>query len=275
MKESKIGPMLAQASVMLLAALGFSFRATADEQSLAVSLRLPSEVFSQHGPVDAVLAIQNHSQGKVKLDLGLNHKVALVIVIHRPDGSVVKPPYPELADGMGAPGDVALAPGRSYEEILVLNDWEGFDQPGGYEVEVDLPPVQEPAWLRSEHLRASARFRVVRRDPAMLAATCKRLQEATMGKDVWEVSHALAFAADEACLSSLAAVLRTSFLAKDKAIQGLARLGSPAAVAVVVSAWDALDPHFKETARVEFSHVHKLDTLREALRKAGKKAGPP
>jgi hypothetical protein len=280
MKRSNLGSMLAGSSLLLLvAASAFAPRAASSEEGgLEVSLRLPYEVFSQPGPIDAVLRIQNRSQSLVELDLGLNHKAALVMTFQLPNGMLVKRPYPQPPDGFGAAGNVALSSGQSYEEILVLNDWEGFEQPGSYEVEVQLPPVQEPAWRQRQRLAAAARFRVVPRDPARLEATCRRLEEVTLGKEphlVMDAAHALSFAADPACLPSLIAVFRNSFIGKDGAIRGLARLGSPAAVAALVSAWDDLRPHFREYALIEFGLAGRESALREALRRAGKKEGPP
>jgi hypothetical protein len=275
MKRSRLGSLFA-GSLLLAAAGGYPLCAAgAEQRGLEVSLRPAYEIFSQHGPVDGVLHIQNRSREQVKLDLGLDHKAALLVTFHLPDGTLVRPPYPQLPDGSGASGDLALAAGQSYEEILVLNDWQTFDQPGSYEIEVALPPVQEPPWQRSQRLVGSGRFRVVPRDPARLEATCRRLQAATLGQDALDAGHALSFAADEVCVPSLVAVLRTSFLGTHGAIQGLAKLGSPAAVAAIVSTWDDLHPTFKEIALVEFSHAKTDGALREALRRAGKKEVAP
>jgi len=270
--------MVAGGSLLLAAAGGFPLRGAGGEQGgLEVSLRLQSEVFSQHGPVDAVLSIQNNSQGPVKLELGLDFKGALLVTFHLPDGTLAKRQYPQEADGFGAIGRLALAPGQTFDDTLVLNDWQGFDELGSYEVAVELPPVQEPAWLRSKGLITSGRFRVVPRDPAQLEAACRRLQAAALGREprsVMAAAHALSFATDEACLPSLVAVLRASFLGRDGAIRGLARLGPAGAVAAVVSAWDDLDQHFRESALREFRFAGRESALREALQRSGKKAGP-
>jgi hypothetical protein len=273
------GMQLLWACLVLAAAAGLPLRAASGERGgLEVSLRLPSEIFSQPGPVDAVLAIRNYAPDPIKLDLGIDHKAAVLISFHLPDGTLVKRQYPLDNEAFGAIGRLTLAPGQGYEETLVLNDWQGFEQSGSYEIEVELPPVQEPASLRSQRLVATTRFRVVPRDPGMLAANCRRLQAATLGKEphaVMNAAHALSFAADEACLPSLVAVLRTSFLGRHAAIRGLARLGSTAAIAAVVRSWDDFDPDFKEIARNQFGFAGREVTLREALHRAGKKEGPP
>jgi hypothetical protein len=237
-----VGTMLAARALLLVAAGAFPLRAASGEpDGLEVSLRPPSEAFSQRGPVDVLLGIQNHSQGPVKLDLGLDHKAALLMSFRLPDGTRVKRQYPLDNEAFGASGRLTLAPGQSYDETVVLNDWQGFEQLGSYEVEVELPPVQEPVSLRSQRLAAAAHFRVVPRDPAMLEAACKRLQAATLGREphaVMDAAHALSFATDESCLPSLVAVLRTSYHGRHGAVIGLARLGSPGAIQAIVSAWD-------------------------------------
>jgi hypothetical protein len=60
-------------------------------------------------------------------------------------------------------------------------------------------------------------------------------------------------------------VIKTSVLRRGEAISGLARIGSPLAIEAVVSVWEKLARHDRESALVELG-----PQLRDALERAGK-----
>jgi hypothetical protein len=237
---------------------------------LAIALRL-EPTYSLHEPVVATLEIHNRTAVPVDLDLGKNARGNLLVTVTEPDGHrEVRQPL-EPPDGIFFPGNVAVPPGGSYETDLVLNDWDGFAQPGRYAVSVELlhqAVVPSPATLA-----AAASLEVGPYDSGALRTSCERLAQRTLtgrGERATAAAHALSFAADEACLPALAQVFHAGFGPRYAVMAGLARLGTKAALAVVVDGWNGLDELSQQLVLQAFAAAGRSAALHEALEKAGK-----
>jgi hypothetical protein len=225
--------------------------------------------FSLHEPMVAVLRIQNDSSQAAQLDLGLNHRGALVFTFSQPDGKQIVRHLPEDFDGFGESGEVTLKPGDSYHEELVLNDWQEFDQPGTYEFQLAFAPSSQPGPWRASTLRTAGRFRVTPTDPVRLGTACARLAALALGKNVtaaWNAAHGLSHATDQVCLPSMLQALAGCFACRADILLGLARLGTPEAARGVAGAWNMLDEHSRKSAMLDFSQVGKAALLDTALR---------
>jgi hypothetical protein len=266
---------------LLAAALGgFTPAVVAGEAGkLVASLRLESDAIFLHEPVLARLQIWNGAEHAVRFDLGLDHKENLTFTFNQPDGARVVRRLPVYFDEFGEIGIVALEPGQTYSADLVLNEWQNFDQQGDYEVKVEVPAAEGSVAAQGEPVVASARLRVTARDPARLAAVCKRLEVTAMGRSpitALEAAHALRFATDEVCTPSLSKLLRATIKwIRVDAIEGLASIGTPAAVGAVVDAWDGFDPTDRMVALGRFTSAGAGTALRDGLVRSGKKVREP
>jgi hypothetical protein len=263
----------------------------ADLRGLSAKLSM-AETYSLGEPIVALFTIANAGQETVHLDLGANHKDNLVLLIKAPPGprsaACLKEESYQVFDRFGAIGDIALKPGESFSESLVLNDWHCFDLVGDYELRVKLPLPPALAQAKPETLEASSRFRLNPFDRASLDAACRRLEETTISRDhppagapptsdeaARSAGHALSFVGDGACVPALLGVLQAGMLGRGDALQGLARIGTPSAMAAVVSVWDTLGRYDRQNALADFSGVNLGAQLRSALQRAGKAITAP
>jgi hypothetical protein len=236
------------------------------EKVIDAALTPESETFSLHEPILAELSLQNRSQMPVQIDFGRNFQGNIRLVVN---GASALPPQLPPEGGLSFPGEVEIKAGGSYSRLLLFNDWFHFEKPGRYEVRfvLESPPL---------HIEANATVTVGPRDPERLAKSCAKLAEQARSYEAdpaTRAAKALSFADDEACLPALAEVVRRSFHGKEGAILGLARLGTPQAIEVLVGEWDKLRVDQMEVAYGELERQGKLESLRAALLKAGKQLG--
>jgi hypothetical protein len=269
MSSATSRPMFAAALwlAVAMAAPGRGAALDGREGVLRLELTLGGQ-FSLHEPVVAVLRLENGSGHTVDLDLGLNHRGALVFTFTQPDGRQVVRHLPEDFDGFGEVGQVNLKPGESYREGLVLNDWQPFDQVGTYQYQMTIAVSGQPGPGPAPALTAAGSFRVTPADANLLAAACGRLAKLALGQNATaarEAAHALSFANDEACLPALLQALAGCFTCRDDVLLALARIGTPQAARGVADAWTRLDGHSRKTAVADFTQAGKAPLLNAAL----------
>ncbi|HET9777143.1 MAG TPA: hypothetical protein VFP77_11285 [Gemmatimonadaceae bacterium] len=197
------------------------------------------ESFSLHEPVQAVLEIRNVIDRSVHLDLGGNRKELFTVTIIRPDGQKTVSRLPQPYDSFSEIGRVDLAPQQSFSRTLVLNEWASFDREGSYEVEIAVPPPPGLSNRPDVQLSAAGVVRVVPPDPARLGSACEKLEsEALHGSAEQQVEAgiALSFTTGDVCVPFMAKLLREKSFASEGAALGLARLGTPPAIAAIVKA---------------------------------------
>jgi hypothetical protein len=262
-----LGAALWLAMAMTAARAGAGALEASGQGGLRLELTLGDQ-FSLHEPIIAVLHLQNDSGHTAQLDLGLNHRGALVFTFTQPDGRQVVRHLPEDFDGFGEIGEVTLKPGESYHEGLVLNDWQLFDQVGTYQYQVTIAASGQPGARPAPALSAAGSFRVTPADARLLAAACGRLATVALGRDAAaarEAAHALSFASDEACLPALLQARAGCFICRDDVLLALARIGTPQAARGVADAWRGLDEHSRKTAVADFTQAGKAPLLNAAL----------
>lgn len=226
------------------------------------------QAYSLHQPVTAQLILTNDSDRLAQIDFGRNFQGNVQLVVN---GVPVPPPGLTPGGGVSFPGEVELAPGKSYSRRLLLDDWHRFDEPGSYQVRVVLesPPLR---------LEAASTIVIGPRDPELLSKACSELSRQAREPEVETsvlAARALSYVGDEACLDALAEVLRESFHGKEGAIIGLLRIGSEPALHVLVDAWDLLRWDQQALVLNEAKQRGKDEALRKALLKAGKSPREP
>jgi len=239
---------------------------------LMIALRLEKSAYSLHEPVVARLEVYNRTTAPMNLDLGKNAIGNLRVTVTDPTGHrEMRPPPPELPDGLSFPGGITLAAGGRYDKGLVLNDWSDFTQSGRYTVRLDL--LNQAASPNAAELSATSSLEVEPQDSAELRAACERLAQRALagsGANADVAAHALSFATDEVCLPAMARVFHAGFRPRISVVDGLARLGTEKALAVIVGEWDSLDKLSQQIVSQAFSIAGRIAILREALAKAGK-----
>jgi hypothetical protein len=239
---------------------------------IMTALRLEKPTYSLHEPVVATLEIYNRTTASMNLDLGKNSIGNLGVLVTDPTGhrEMGKLP-PELPDGISFPGYITLPASGRYDKELVLNDWYAFTQLGRYTIRLDL--LNQAASPNATALSATSSLEVGPQNSAELRATCERLAQRALagsGANVDVAAHALSFAADEVCLPAMARVFHAGFRPRISVVDGLARLGTEKALAVIVGEWDSLDKLSQQIVSQAFSIAGRIAILREALAKAGK-----
>ena len=79
-------------------------------------------------PLYAIFSVQNNTGEVIQLDLGLDRKEAFEFSITSPDGAVHQTGklQHDPDGGFGAIGNVSIAPGQTYSQRLLLNEWYDF-----------------------------------------------------------------------------------------------------------------------------------------------------
>ena len=240
------------------------------EPGLVMSLTLLRESVSLGEPVLAELTITNEGAAAIDLDLGRNRKEKLVIAVN--DRGASSPGLPP-GGGISFPGEVELAGGERYSQILLLNEWTSFEEEGSYRIHLSLEAPHQAVVSGGGALVAEAVISVVPRDSVRLAATCESLASQAAKPDAAVSSQggrALSYVSDPACLPALARAVRESPHGKEGAITALARLGTAGAVDEVVRAWDLLRWDQQALALQEFARHGRRESLAAALKEACK-----
>jgi hypothetical protein len=260
------------AAISMAAARNAPAPAGSEGSPLLIELRLEKSNYSLREPVVATLEIHNRTTASMDLDLGKNAIGNLRVTVTDPTGhQEMRTPAPELPDGLSFPGSITLAASGHYDKDLVLNDWHDFTQPGRYTVRLDL--LNQVAIPNTTALSTTSSLEVGPQNSAELRATCERFAQraiAGSGATADVAAHALSFAADEVCLPAMARVFHAGFGPRISVVDGLARLGTEKALAVIVGEWDGLDKLSQQIVSQAFSIAGKIAILREALTKAGK-----
>src|SRR6267143_4450015 len=134
-------PVIAAILVLLL----FSSETSAQVKQ-AASLRItPGEIsVSLHEPVSTLLTIRNELAQPISVDLGDDRVGNIEVNAVFPDGSKTDNRI-SIHQGLARIGRITLAPGQSYSQTLVLDNWTAFHVIGLYKLQIEiLSPVRAP-----------------------------------------------------------------------------------------------------------------------------------
>jgi hypothetical protein len=153
---------------------------------------------------------------------------------------------------MGAGGKVVLGAGASYSEKLLLDEWYPFNRPGSYTVEATLAEVlpQQPEKPLNVWSSQQMTLLVEPRNPARLAAVCRKLLDTALISQDYGTSYAAGFALsyvrDPVALPYLGKLLASGkTLVAAPALTGLVSLGTPEAVRILKSNLATADPSLR------------------------------
>jgi hypothetical protein len=214
-----------------------------------------------HEPIVVEFSIQNASQESIGVDLGDDSKANFVIEIRKPDGVLFQaPPLPEH-DGLHRRGRIPIPSRGRYDQKMVLNEWYSFDQPGSYEVTIQLRTRIVTGSGRSIDTMTTGvlTFGVAPRNEQLLQQACQRLAEITLNaidaNESIDAAHALSYVDDPIGVEWMAWVLERTDRSDAAMIRGLTRIGDVAAHAVLARAAASGDPVRSAMARNELGRL--------------------
>ncbi len=219
-----------------------------------------------HEPVTAALTVQNGLSKPVVLDLGDDRKNDIVVKTIFPDGSARSNRLPNH-EGLARLGQVTLAPGESYSQVLVFNDWLTFPVTGLYNLQIDIlnsVAVPDGAPIRLGPLFASVIVsgRDAQRLDQLCAASLDRLSRARSYSAARQEAEFLTRVEDPVAVPFLRrAMARTSYPIQPLIVQGLERVATPEAVKALLEAFET-EPATVPEARAALSRL--MDKISDA-----------
>ncbi|MGB8473511.1 MAG: HEAT repeat domain-containing protein [Candidatus Acidiferrum sp.] len=210
------------------------------ENPIAVVVSNDHPRITLHEPVILTLHITNNSSKTAKVDLGRDRKENLLFSITTPDGKELQ--LPQLRkSGFSRIGKFEIAPGESYSQHIVLNEWFDFKVAGTYHVVADLA---KPVLLNGQIAGGQAAFQlplqIGPRSAPTLARRCQDLlnfiESSNSYEHAAESALALSYVNDPVGVPFLEKALEANRLVEPIAISGLERIGNSEAVAALIPA---------------------------------------
>ncbi len=190
-------------------------------------------------PVLLNLQIVNQLSQQLEIDLGADSQEHVQVVIEDPHGKRATRPAKPPKEGIVFSGKVRLAPGETYSQTLVLNEWYNFLETGRYRILVRLgaPLHSTQAVIPTDDF--TVEIEITAKDRDRLAAACRslltRVQQAPSVASAQQSANALSYVDDPIVVPFLEEVL-SDWRVVGTAISGLQRIRSPEAVAALIRA---------------------------------------
>jgi hypothetical protein len=229
-------------------------------------------------PIVLRLTISNRLDNAARVNLGQDRRQGFEVSVTAPEGGT-KLLSLQLHEGASRSWVVEIAPGESYTETLVLNEWYPFSETGTYRIKIRLVRVQGshedlPASFGSWSALSSVE--VLPRDPRRLTALCEELKTKLETSDVYEeVGEAaleLSYVDDPIAVPYLQemATLEHGMLAR-LAAQGLERIADNTSVDALIALSKESAVEIRSPARYslgQLGRATKDPALKERIRQA-------
>lgn len=231
------------------------------DREIGISIQPPDTDSSQHAPIRVELGVVNRGPRTVSVDLGLNKVGNLQLTIQDPSGTQHLRTLRRV--GFGSIGSFVLSAGASQTQKILLNEWYDFPVAGIYRARISLLAETDDESEVAASSRPSAEFevRIGARDAAALRHTAEQLADtATSDAPVaerMEAANTLSFIRDPVAVASLVRVLTQGKLVEHYAVDGLARVATPDAIAALEAARNSLDEDLKSRAAVVLDALRK------------------
>lgn len=209
---------------------------------LAIEYSLVSTDVTLHEPILMHVTISNHRDNVARVNLGQDRRQAFELSIGKPDGKIVTLSL-DLHEGASRLPVVEIAPGDTYTETLVLNQWFLFPEVGNYRIKVHLVRVQGSKEELPDDFgswSALPPVDVLPRDPARLVALCEqlkaKLETSNVSAELGEAGLELSYVDDPIAVPYLQemALLKYGMLAV-LAAKGLERVDGDAGVEALIA----------------------------------------
>lgn len=224
---------------------------------LVISYTLLNDHLTLHEPVVVIFTAANKTTSPVQLDLGQDLKEGFSFAVTDPNGTRHSLPLLRR-QGLSAPGIISIAPGRTYSEKLVLNQWYPFSAPGRYVLKAHLVcPIRIICQGIGQQTDQGSRLTIDigPRDEAALTETCESLVKEIVGpdeQDATDAALALSYVDDPLAEPYLRSVLfkRRNLDVEVILLEGLGRIGDGRSVGDLAEAAASDDDNVKGYARM-------------------------
>ena len=225
-----------------------------------VSVAPEKQTLSSGEPVLMQVHVKNTASVPLEIDLGLNGKDNILIVVTQPDGKRIEKPQPVPRNGVAFFGWQHLEGGQEYSEVLVLNEWFEFKQVGRYQIQVRL---REPATVGAEKIPSGPfvlNFDVTPPNIEELLGACKdlvaRVSRHQSAQDNIAAESALRYVDDPGMLPFWKErVTDKSLTIREIAFFNLTRTGSMDVVEILSRAIHSQDKDTKSLARSALEQI--------------------
>jgi hypothetical protein len=200
---------------------------------VTISYAFQAQRLTVHEPLILNFRVANGTSKPLGLDLGSDRKGGFSFTVTRPDGTKLKLP-PLNRAGVTRIGRVAVQPGETYSQNLLLNEWYDFSMPGKYELEgyLENPVLTDSGAQKDSGFRETVE--VGPRDELSLSKTCDALatqvETLSSSEEAHEAAFALSHVNDPVAVAYLRRALLADITVAPTLINGLEAIGNEAAV---------------------------------------------
>ncbi len=227
--------------------------------SWSPSFEISSPIVTLHEPIYVEFSVRNGTNEQREFDLGKNRKTGFEFTVIEPDGRATGPLRLTEA-GFGAPGRITLAPGQTYTQKLLLNEWYGFPGPGDYKLQARFvaPSGSRTGLQRVTYPLQEMDVRVGPRNPKRLEQLCQSLGETAGSEspsDSYFAGLALSYVEDVVAIPYLEHLAGESESLRGTAVAGLGRIANAEGVERVIASLNSKDPRLISEIRTQVEYI--------------------
>jgi hypothetical protein len=231
-------------SLFVIATVAATSYSAKVSKQVDIQFRFQESIVTLHEPVVLLFEVHNGLKQPITVTVGSLTRQFYDLTLTTPSGKVFhKDPFSGQVDIVTiGDGKVIVAPGADYEESLVMNQWFSFESQGAYSLTSKLASNIETTDGDFQAESQTAQVLITPRDPVRLTKICadlaKQVETASSVEAAQFPALALSYVEDPIAVPYLAQVMRAHALAYDRAIAGLERIGTDAAIEVLLSSLD-------------------------------------
>lgn len=271
-------------SVMMILAIAIARPENTVKQGVSndlVTFSLASRSITLYEPMMIEYAVHNTRSEILAFDLGRNRKENFRLVLTPPDGQVLTRQL-SIKEGIAIPGRIAVQPGQSYRQTLLVNEWFDIAAVGKYKVSVQMiTPIQtKDGAVITKSAGANFDFEVLPRDTNKLSEICERLFNQLARSNSYiearDSATTLGYIKDSVAVPYLERVVNSDKMVERIAIEGLGRINNREAVDALVNILNSQKPEVVASAQFALSRIEaetKDPSLKQQIRRALKKNG--
>ena len=256
--------------ILLLVVLGYEASLEAQQlRSLRVELAAEESTYTLHAPVYAVVSVQNGLSEAIQFSFGRHGKSAFEFLLTPPGGLVaLDVRYPTDRDGGLAMVPVeTLAPGETYKQRLLLNEWYDFSTPGAYTVQMvnsSSPFETTTADLTALPLHIEKIVvRIGPRDHGQLGRVCRDLLAVVLAdrplQERVDAADALSRVQDPVAIPYLKEIIEKSFSSiQPYGFHGLGRIGNAEATEILIASMSIGDRELQRMVVRELTQLERF-----------------